>query len=79
MRQVKSDAMKMKTKIREGDTVIQDTGGHLLKTGMELKQAHSVQYNIYATMESLNNCIPGLLSGLEHLCDVMFWEHCRHV
>ena len=67
LRLVKSDAVKMRTKIQEANKVIQDTGGQLLETGKELKLVHAMQLNVYATMDVLTRCIPG-----QWLCICLF-------
>ena len=76
LRHVKSDAVKMRTKIQEANEVIQTTGGQLLKTGKELKMVHAMQLNVYSTMDVLTRCIPGGISYCCCLLDMLLFIPC---
>ena len=76
LRHVKSDAVKMKTKIQEANEVIKDTGGKLLETGKELKMVHAMQLNVYSTMDVLTRCIPGEISYWCCVLDMLLFIPC---
>ena len=46
-------------KIREADTIIQDTGMKLMDSAEQLMNTRLVQKNIISTIDTLNLCIPG--------------------
>lgn len=56
----------LQRKIREADSVIQETGSDLMKSAEELMMARTVQKNILSTIETLNLCIPGGFAVTAH-------------
>lgn len=77
-------------KIREADTIIQDTGMKLMDSAEQLMNTRLVQKNIISTIDTLNLCIPGknhiAIIIIERVCTYMLyhgkhlWEplHCKH-
>lgn len=58
----------MQRKIREADTIIQETGRELMGSAEQLMVTRLVQKNIVSTIGTLNLCIPGELAfGLSWL------------
>lgn len=60
LHKVKSEANKLKRKIREADTIIQETGRDLMASAEQLMLTKMVQKNILSTIDTLNLCIPVL-------------------
>ena len=72
--------MKMKRKVQDANSVIQETGRQLLRTAKEMKMVQTMQVNIYSTMEVLAKCIPGWCGAYQvGVVDVCVVHACMRV
>ncbi|XP_064382497.1 exocyst complex component 6B-like isoform X2 [Halichondria panicea] len=60
LHKVKSDALKLKRKIIEANSVIQDSGEKLVQSAIDLHRSRQIHVNLVATMDTLNRCTPVL-------------------